>query len=344
MELAYRCQMLSEKALANRVLAVQALLNAGWKQDVINDSIDAALSWARSQRLTAKQEKYRRTRQANKSKLKNDDALDVMFSSMGSDPAEIPRRKEFDLKVKGNAVGHITASYKGENPMGLGLSTGGSSGDIKPFVKYDAKAGRLFRADRNQQSDGSFASESVEITNTAQFVIDLANIRVGWINYTSQGPIRRLIVLGKEPIPPRPDDKGADGKLAFKQGFEVDLLLNKETNGGNTSARILGSAAGCVIEAMDALHDAYSAASESKTGKLPIVKIAGVSPVKSGQSTNYKPEFAIIGWTDRPAGLPNVDGALQKVSSPSTAPSTGSTQVGAPVPQQAAMASASDFG
>lgn len=60
--------------------------------------------------------------------------------------------------------------------MALGLSTGGGGGDIKPFVKYDAKAGRLFRADRHQQSDGTYASESVEITSVAQMVMDLANI------------------------------------------------------------------------------------------------------------------------------------------------------------------------
>lgn len=230
--------------------------------------------------------------------------------------------------------------------MGLGLSTGGSGGDIKPFVKYDAKAGRLFRADRIQQPDGTFASDTVEITQTAQFVADLANIRVGWINYTSQGPIRRLVVLGKEAIPPRPDDKNSDGKPAFKQGFELDILLNNEANGGNKAPRVLGSAAGCVIEAMDALHDAFTAAPESKAGKLPIVKISGVQPIKSGQSTNYKPTFAIVNWIDRPASLPMPGEAAP---APQAAPATGSTVVAPPsqpaqVPQQAAMADASDFG
>lgn len=230
--------------------------------------------------------------------------------------------------------------------MALGLSTGGGGGDIKPFVKYDAKAGRLFRADRHQQSDGTYASESVEITNVAQMVMDLANIRVGWIHYSSQGPVRRLVVLGKEAIPPRPEDKGADGRPVFKQGFEVDLLLNKEANGGNAAPRVLGSAAGCVIEAMDALHDAYTAAAEGKAGKLPIVKIAGVTPVKSGQSTNYKPEFAIVGWIDRPAALA-VDSTTPPA--PQSAPSTGSTVAApptqpAPAPQQVATADASDFG
>lgn len=228
--------------------------------------------------------------------------------------------------------------------MALGLSTGGSGGDIKPYVKYDAKAGRLFRMDRVQHNDGTFSSESHEITSTAQMVMDLANIRVGWINYTSQGPIRKLVVLGKEAIPPRPEDKNSDGKPAFKQGFEVDLLLNKDANGGNAAPRVLGSAAGCVIEAMDALHDAFTAAAEGKAGKLPVVKISGVSPVKSGQSTNYKPNFSIVNWIDRPAALCS---ATAQPDNPSpSAPSTGSTQVSAPtaVPQQAAMADANDFG
>lgn len=227
--------------------------------------------------------------------------------------------------------------------MGLGLTTGGSGGDIKPYVNYDAKAGRMFRVDRTQQGDGTYATDKVEITNTVQFVADLANIRVGWINYTSQGPVRRLVTLGKEAIPPRPEDRGADGKPAFKQGFEIDLLLDKNSGGG--APRVFGSAAGCVIEAMDALHDAYSAAAESSAGKLPVVKISGVQPVKSGQSTNYKPTFAIVNWIDRPAAL----GATPTAASPGIAPSTGSTQVSAPAasnpaPQQTAMATANDFG
>lgn len=225
--------------------------------------------------------------------------------------------------------------------MGLGLTTGGSGGEIQPYINYDAKAGRMFRVDRSQGSDGTWKTDKVEITNTVQMVMDLANIRVGWINYTTQGPIRRLVVLGKEAIPPRPEDKNTDGKPAFKQGFEIDLLLDKASGGG--APRIFGSAAGCVIEAMDALHDAYSNAAESKTGKLPVVKISEVQPVKSGQSTNYKPTFAIVNWIDRPAQLSGA-GAT---TAPSTAPATGSTPVPPPaakVPQTAATADANDFG
>jgi hypothetical protein len=224
--------------------------------------------------------------------------------------------------------------------MALGLTTGGTGGgEIQPYINYDAKAGRMFRVDRSQGGDGTWQTDKVEITNSVQMVMDLPNIRVGWINYTSQGPVRKLVVLGQEPIPPRPDDKNAEGKPAFKQGFEINLLLDKASGGG--APRVFGSAAGCVIEAMDALHDAYSAAPESKAGKLPIVKIASVQPVKSGQSTNYKPTFAIVNWIDRPAALA---GGGPSVAAPSSAPSTGSTVVPPPAPQPAAMAGANDFG
>jgi hypothetical protein len=225
--------------------------------------------------------------------------------------------------------------------MALGLQTGGGSGgDIQPYINYDAKAGRMFRVDRSQGGDGVWQTDKVEITNTVQMVMDLANIRVGWINYTTQGPVRRLVTLGKEAIPPRPEDKNAEGKPAFKQGFEVQLLLDKASGGG--VPRVFGSAAGCVIEAMDALHDAFSNAAEAKAGKLPVVKIAGVQPVKAGQSTNYKPTFAIVNWLDRPSVLA---GEAAVAAAPSTAPTTGSTIVPPPaaVPQQAA-AMASDFG
>ncbi len=230
--------------------------------------------------------------------------------------------------------------------MGLGLSTsnGSGGGEIQPYINYDAKAGRMFRVDRFQDSGGAWATDKAEITNTVQMVMDIANTRVGWINYTAQGPVRKLVKLGEQ-IPPRPDDKNAEGKLAFKDGFEVQLLLDKASGGG--APRVFGSAARCVIEAMDALVDAYQAAPESRAGKLPVVKIANVQPIKSGQSTNYKPTFAIVNWIDRPPAMDSTEAAPAPARA--SPPSTGSTvvtplPVNNIVPQRAAMAGAGDFG
>lgn len=236
--------------------------------------------------------------------------------------------------------------------MALGLSTGSGSGDIRPFVKYDAKAGRLFRIDRAQNASGMFESNQVDITRDAAFIIDLAGIKVGWINYTSQGPIKRLVVLGQEAVPPRPSDVNSEGKPAFKQGFEVALKLGNSIQGpGGGVARDMSSTAGCVIEAVDALHDAFSASPESKEGKLPVVKLVDTIPVKSGQSTNYKPIFEIVSWKDRPEELPlpsMADAPASTTPAPaaSSPPVTGSTQAEPPAAQapQPATAGADDFG
>lgn len=221
--------------------------------------------------------------------------------------------------------------------MALGLTTGGSNGDIKPFIKYDARAGRMFRVDRQQNGDGSYSSADNDITNGCTFIADMANIKVGWVHYSAQGPVKRLVVLGQGPIPARPEDKGPDGKPVFKQGFEITVLLSKGCGGG--PAREFGSAAGCVIQAVDLLHDAFTAAPESKEGKLPIVAMSNTTAVKSGQSTNYQPTFQITGWVDRPEALAGSKAPAAQPQAAAHAPQ--------PAPQpapQMAPAGADDFG
>lgn len=218
--------------------------------------------------------------------------------------------------------------------MALGLSSGGGNGEIRPYIKYDARAGRMFRVEREQNGDGSYSSIDHDITNGCSFVADIANIKVGWVHYSAQGPVKRFVTLGKEPIPARPDDKGPDGKPVFKQGFEITILLAKGCGGG--PAREFGSSAGCVIEAIDQVHDAYLAAPEAKAGKLPIIAMIGAKAVRSGQSSNYQPDFQISGWVDRPAAL--TEGAAQPAQAAAVA-----AQPPAPA-APVAPASAGDFG
>ena len=97
--LAYRCQMLPQEVRKSRTLSVQALLNVGWERERVEMGIDSALAWANSHVLSVKQEKYRKSR--HQKKLKNDDALDLMFTSMGHDPADIPSRDGFHRRAQG---------------------------------------------------------------------------------------------------------------------------------------------------------------------------------------------------------------------------------------------------
>lgn len=189
--------------------------------------------------------------------------------------------------------------------MGLGLPKS-EGGEFKNIVKYDARAGRIFRIDRE---DGS--STPVEITSTFAAIFDLSNIQVGWVKFSEGGaPSWAMVKIG-EALPARPSPE-------HRQGFRLDIKLSK-SNGGDL--REFGSAAGCVITAMDNLYDAYAAHPDAKSGKLPVVALEGTEMVKSGTgaktSTNYMPKFVIKSWVDRPADMaPAVKPVTLAVSNP----------------------------
>jgi len=97
--LAYRCQLLPDEYRNSRTRAYRALLKAGWNKDLLDLELDSALAWSKSQVLVDRQEKLRRKRDAEKTRLRADDALDAMFRAAGCDPADIPRRKALAEKV-----------------------------------------------------------------------------------------------------------------------------------------------------------------------------------------------------------------------------------------------------
>lgn len=193
--------------------------------------------------------------------------------------------------------------------MSLGLSA--SSGEMKPIVKYDARAGRFFRIDR---ADG--VSNAVEITSGFKAVFNLADIEVGYVHFMEGGaPEWAMVKIGQQ-LPPRPSKE-------FRQGFRMMIKLPQVLGG---DVREFASAAGCVIAAVDNLHSLYLSAPESKNGKIPIVAMTGASIVKSGQSTNYAPTFSIVGWADRSTmGAPASNGHAPTVQPPVARPAPAPT-------------------
>ena len=104
--------------------------------------------------------------------------------------------------------------------MALGFSTQatGSSGDILPIVKWDAKGGDLIRQDRTQGADGMWVKDESEVALPVKFIMDLERIEVGFLSFASGAPDFRVAKIG-EPRPECPPDLGADGKPAFKPCF-----------------------------------------------------------------------------------------------------------------------------
>ena len=181
--------------------------------------------------------------------------------------------------------------------MALGLNTESSSGDYAPIVKYDARAGRFFRVDRDQDSAGNWQTNNVEITNGFQAVFDLDNIEVGWaLLANGVAPSWSMVKLGQS-LPAKPSDQ-------HKQCFKLMVKLGKESGG---DVREFASQAKVVIGAIDALHTQFLADRTKNAGKLPVVAMTGSTPVVSqgkGQtSTNYAPTFVITKWVARPAEL-----------------------------------------
>ena len=223
--------------------------------------------------------------------------------------------------------------------LGFTYSTGG--GDFTAIMKYDARAGRMFREDRKQDSGGTWIKDSVDVTNNFKAVFDFENIEVGWINFPQGGaPDFCMAALG-DPYPQRPSN-------THMQGVRFMLKLAKDAAGDGAAIRELAGTSAVFRMGIDELHNAYEAGKAANAGKLPIVTLKTTIPVTSGsgtkKSTNYQPVFEIVGWAARPDDLVFVSKSRAKEApqaTAATAPSTGSTPVGAPMKQPETV---SDFG
>ncbi len=216
--------------------------------------------------------------------------------------------------------------------MGFGISYGGG-GDFTPVVRYDARAGRIFRDDKQ---DGM--KTPVDITQTFAAVADFEQLDVGWIHFPQgAAPDFRMVRYGQDPGP-RPSDK-------HKSGVRFLMRLSGACGG---DVREMSSVAASALAGLEEVFDAYHAQKASQpAGTLPVIKMVETVPVVTkgpqGNTTNYRPKFAITSWVKRPDDL--VVKEVQAAAKPafSAPPATGSTAV--PPPQQAmAMAGADDFG
>jgi hypothetical protein len=199
----------------------------------------------------------------------------------------------------------------------------GGGGDFLPIVKYDARAGRISRVDRENGE-----SIPTDITNNFKAVFDFENVEVGFIKFAAgMAPDFRLSrFYDRKPVP--------DPKGDYKPGVRFVIKLAKECGG---DIREIASNAGAFLDAAKKLHVEYEAGIKENAGKLPVIALDGVNAKTSGEgqkkSTNYVPVFKIVSWVKRPDDLvyvargSSVASSQEETSSP---PSTGSTKVAAP--------------
>lgn len=201
--------------------------------------------------------------------------------------------------------------------MPLMSNPAGGEGGFTTYLKYNAKAGRWYT-----KKDEKDAPE-FEVTNMTA-IMDLANVKTGWFLFAAGvAPAKTY-----DPSLSQAAAKPGDG---FKRGFEVLVFSDKNLLG----VREFSSTAGVVIEAINAVYDAYTAAPEAGQGKLPVVKCVGVHPVTNKHGTNYQPQLEIVGWADRPADLPGGAPTQQQASPPPAATQHAPPPAASPAPAPA---------
>src|ERR1019366_7711668 len=105
--------------------------------------------------------------------------------------------------------------------MAFGMQV--SSGNFLPIVKYDSRAGKMFKVDK--RVDGG--SDAVEIPQGTKFALDLGTFEAGFVSFGAQGPVRDMVPYSEGvAIPPQPQEKDAEGKLIFRPGFFCKIAGN----------------------------------------------------------------------------------------------------------------------
>jgi hypothetical protein len=161
-----------------------------------------------------------------------------------------------------------------------------------PVVKFNAKEGKFVRCDRVEGENGWETKEHEVAADEFQAIVDLDNIQVGWIAYTTSGPDMRLVGTDED-IGDRPSD-------AFKEGFRLRMKLQ---NGAGDDIRELSSTAIGLWNSIDELHSEFVEGRSKHKGKLPLVGVTEIARVSTKNGVTYRPIFEIAKWVARPSDL-----------------------------------------
>lgn len=171
----------------------------------------------------------------------------------------------------------------------LNLSSGGGNAN---FLRFSPQANAW------TNSDGA----EVELKKV---VFDVDNVKTGWLH------------LGVGVRDWQPDAelgrKGAQPSPEHKRGFEV-TFYNKEIGTASWSSNGVGPNMG-----LEQLYTACAAERGAHPGKLPVVEYKGSRMEKIGKGTTRIPQFTIVSWIDRPAGM-EAPGAAEEYVAPAPAP------------------------
>jgi hypothetical protein len=238
--------------------------------------------------------------------LSDDHNFDMVCTLAGANAAIFRRSVSRHLldRYTPEQIGPIAISYKEKTMLNFIETSGGNA-----FIRYSVEDNEWNRS----SEDGSL--QPVDFAS-APVLIDIEKIQQGWLKLQS----------GRDWLPwpnndstkvPQPDEKGADGKPVYKQGFSVMFYSTKLF--GDEPARELCTSGAGLIKFVQALYGATE--SGFGEGKVPAVKITGSTKVKMGKGNSRIPTFEVVKWMDRPDEL-SAASSSSPVAAPTAPPSS----------------------
>lgn len=186
----------------------------------------------------------------------------------------------------------------------LNLSSGGGNGN---YIRFSPQA-------------NAWTNNMGEEIQLKKVVFDINATQTGWLALgVGLRDWQPDATLGKKGPQPTPD---------HKRGFIV-TFYNKELGTVEWSSNGVGPNMG-----LELLYTACAAQQAANPGKLPVVEYSGSKLEKIGKGTTRIPNFNIVSWIDRPAGMDQSDEEVVAYQAPKAAPAP------VPAPAKSAMAAA----
>jgi hypothetical protein len=193
----------------------------------------------------------------------------------------------------------------------LNLSSGGGNGN---YIRFSPQA-------------NAWTNNLGEEIQLGKVVFDIDGVQTGWLELgVGVRDWQADSELGRKGPQPTPN---------HKRGFII-TLYNKTIGAAEWSSSGVGPNLG-----LEKLYTDCAAQRAANAGKLPVLEYTGSKLEKIGKGTTRIPNFTIVSWIDKPAGMGQSDEdyiAQVVVNHPQIV--TKAVAAPAPAPQKSAMAQA----
>lgn len=190
----------------------------------------------------------------------------------------------------------------------LNLSSAGGSGN---YIRFSPQA-------------NAWTNNNGEEIQLKKVVFDIDAVQTGWlllgVGVREWNPDASLGRKGPQPSP------------EHKRGFIVKFY-NKEIGTVEWSSSGVGPNMG-----LEQMYIACVAHHAANPGKLPVLEYTGSKLEKIGKGTTRIPNFNVVSWIDKPAGMDQDDAEFTAQAAPAPAPAP----VAKPTPAAAAVAVSDD--